>query len=289
MNNKKTYNTKIKTYKVLFWSLLLVNIFTCFLFIKYRSSFVAMYKKLTILYISMRQGNIYNNNSDTLKSKKIELITSKGIVRANRKNNEIVKIVFIGNSIAYSKSNKDIGWEGNWGMAAQKADNAYPQLLSSMIANKLDKDVYYYIYNLASLSQGRGYNKKIHTQLNSILPNIIVIQLGDNFTINQLPLFKENFLKFQELIPKTRCQIITTPFYPNEDKNQFFNDLSISRKLYFVDLSNILASAKNPDLYLAKSENIFLNPGIKVHPGNSGMKKIADRIFPTIQKCLEPN
>ena len=281
---------KINKYKFLFYWILIFNFLACFLLFLNRSEIIPLYKKITRLYISYKQGTIYDFENKNLNNKltetKGQVLSIKGLINKDLSFKNKVQITFIGNSIALSSPNKEKSWNNMWGMAATKKDNAYPQLISKKIAENLNYEVSYSVYNLASIAQKRNFPNSLIDEINLNKPDVLIIQLGDNVSRKNLNIFSKDLEFFLSKLPNSQCSILTTPFYPDELKNNIFVDISSKLGFYLVDLSNLISSSDDPSKLLAESEDFYLNPGVRAHPGDYGMLKIALQIYPTVKSCL---
>tara|TARA_A100001035_G_scaffold197462_1_gene158307 strand:+ start:3967 stop:4824 length:858 start_codon:yes stop_codon:yes gene_type:complete len=281
---------KINKYKFLFYLIFTLNFLTCFLLFLNRNEIIPLYKRITRLYISYKQGTIYDfenkNLNNELTETKGQTLSIKGLINKNPSFKNKVKITFIGNSIALSMPNKEKSWNNMWGMAATKKDNAYPQLISKKIAENLNYKVSYSVYNLASIAQKRKFPNSLIDEINLNRPDVLIIQLGDNVSRKNLNIFSKDLEFFLSKLPNTQCSILTTPFYPDELKNNIFVEISSKLGFYLVDLSNLISSSDNPSKLLAESEKFYFNPGVRAHPGDYGMLKIAMQIYPTVKSCL---
>lgn len=278
-------------FKVYFLILASLNLLIVLFFYFNKSQIIPLYKKITRIYISTKQKLVYKDERIKLPSKlqisKKKTAFLEGSFITNLKDDKRINITFIGNSISLSPPNKNNSWDANWGMAATKAELAYPQLLSKSIAKNLNHNVNFKIYNLSSVALKRTYPTNFFNLIKLDESDVLIFQLGDNVKRKNLEYFKKDLETILSKIPRKSCGIITTPFYPDDKKNNLFLQLGIDFNYYVVDLSNIVSASDNPDSMLAKSENFFSNKGVKAHPGNKGMSRIALQILPTIQTCLK--
>ena len=84
--------------------------------------------------------------------------------------------------------------------------------------------------------------------------------------------------------------ICTTPFFPSLPKNEIVEKVALSTNSYLVDLSHLpLLNTEN----YAKVEKNYLGDksvwkvgGIGIHPGDIGMKNIAEQIFITVNASI---
>ena len=272
---------KLRNFKGFNW----IGFFTLYL---KKDSLIPIYRKITRVYISFKQKKVYDKSSIKLnnefKSNNEDIQYIEGVI--NKKSKNIVNITFIGNSIALSLPSKNNIWDNNWGMAASNSENAYPQLIAKKISQKFNYRVNYSIYNLSSIALRRRYPEKIINKIIQENPDILIVQLGDNALRKDINIFRNDLTQFLKKLPNYKCTIFATPFYPDETKNEVFQEISSELNFFLVDLSNIISASDTPIRVLAKYENNFSDPGVNAHPGDYGMLKIANQIFPTVNKCL---
>lgn len=95
-------------------------------------------------------------------------------------------ILFLGNSLTYHPYNADIGWTGDWGMAASAAENDYAHLVTKDIADRnhgnspamIATNIYLY-----GMFEQKYATYDVDSELESLIDwgaNIVVVQLGDN-------------------------------------------------------------------------------------------------------------
>ena len=65
----------------------------------------------------------------------------------------IRKILFLGNSITLHGANADIGWSGNWGMAASSQDKDYVHLVTSDLVRRTGSAPEILVRNIADFKQ----------------------------------------------------------------------------------------------------------------------------------------
>ena len=277
-----------KKYKIAFSLLLTINVLALITLYLKKDNLIPIYRKLTRVYISFKQKKVYDKRSikfsQEFKSNNEDIQYIEGVI--NQKSKNKINITYIGNSIALSLPSNNNIWENNWGMAASNYENAYPQLLARKISQKYNYKVNFSIYNLSSIALRRSYPKKILNKIIQENPDIFIVQLGDNALRKDINIFKNDLTKFLKKFPNYKCPILATPFYPDEIKNEAFVDISSELNFFLVDLSNIISVADVPIKVLAKYEKNYTDPGVNAHPGDYGMSKIANQIFPIVNKCL---
>ena len=98
------------------------------------------------------------------------------------KNDGDIKVLFIGNSITKHGPAPDIGWNGNWGMAASDLENDYVHLVVNSLREKVSVD-----YSIAQCSRWeQNYNdtenffKNNYQDLQDFEADIIIVRIGEN-------------------------------------------------------------------------------------------------------------
>ena len=198
---------------------------------------------------------------------------------------EIREVVIIGNSIRLHSPAPQIGWTGNWGMAATSRDKDYVHILYKKICDKLaktQKDVPTLKLPGGTVTEKdfSGWNAK-ETQN----ADIIVVQLGDNY---RGPVTEEKLqVPYAAMIKDfkgTRTPIVIC--VSNWGGGKIGELIEAAAKIQgakFVDLEKIAADPLNK----AKSEGHFSHGGVNWHPGDHGMQAIADAIWNVLQPEID--
>lgn len=219
---------------------------------------------------------------------------------SNNRQGHAYNILIVGNSLSYHSEAKNIGWNLANGMAASGPDKDYAHLLLRMTDSIMpDKRINLKITPFAKFE--RNFATYDLGDLDSLLtyrPDLIIIQIGENvlFTETNTPdLFKE---KYMSLINYLRGDdhplvICTTPFFPSVQKNIIIQQVALATNSFLIDLSHLVLLdeknyAKNEDDYPG-DKSVWKNDGIGVHPGDFGMKNIAQQIFLVINALYAMN
>jgi len=207
---------------------------------------------------------------------------------------EEFKILIIGNSLTRHGIAREIGWTHISGMAATSENEDYVHLIFNHLQNKLPtKKVAMRLSNFAEFERfPKSLNISSLDTLISFKPNLIIYQLGENVSLNDTMTFKE---KYMALINYTKektkaITICTTPFFPSSEKNDIINQVAKKTNSYLVDLSHLPLLneqdyAKNEKAYQG-DKTIWKSEGIGIHPGDKGMRDIAEQILITINAVL---
>jgi len=198
------------------------------------------------------------------------------------------KILFLGNSITLHGPAPDIGWTGNWGMAASAEEKDYVHLLAADIAKASGAQPRRMVRNLAGFE--RGYDTfDLATELKAELEfnaDIIIVAIGEN--VSQ-PASDEARAKFAAAFARLLAALqrhgqpaifVRSSFWPNATKDEVMRKASAEAGASFVDLAELGRDETNA----ARSERNIKHAGVAGHPGDKGMRAIADAIFAAIQK-----
>jgi hypothetical protein len=209
------------------------------------------------------------------------------------------KILYLGNSITLHGPNASLGWSGNWGMAATEQSKDYVHTLTTAIdavagvnltLDRAGDGGVDNIINIADIFE-RNYstydNSRLQTQIN-YKPDIVVLQFGENMASVSTEADKAAF--------KSRLETMLTALKSSSNPDIFVTSYIIGAnplvdalkqevcaadptRRFFVDLNGFRNDATN----YASAEGHFSNPGVAGHPGDKGMKYIANGIYSAME------
>ncbi len=189
-------------------------------------------------------------------------------------------ILIFGNSITKHPPGPQVGWYGNWGMAASVESKDFSHIISTALeaqitpVNISDFEMSHTTFDLKNLD-------KHFVQT----PDLIIIKIGEN--VLQATDFDKSFTKFISYIkdktPNAKIVIAGT-FWQNDPVNKVMIAESQSRKIPFVNLqqldTQINKSFIGEDMFSVDgSKYKITDQGVANHPGDVGMKNIADLIL----------
>lgn len=196
------------------------------------------------------------------------------------------KVVFIGNSITKHGPSKKVDWSGNWGMAASAAEKDYVHIVTAALTKKGKKPPAVLVKNAAAFE--RGYMTfDMEKEMKDIFEfgaDLVIIALGENVRAfkddEQKALFKKS-LKGALLKIKQKSNpliVIRSCFWANKVKDDLLKEIADEVGGRFVDMSSLSKDKSN----FARSERDYSHEGVAGHPGDKGMKAIADGIISCI-------
>ena len=197
------------------------------------------------------------------------------------------KVLFLGNSITLHGPKPDIGWTGNWGMAASAEEKDYVHLLAGDIAKAAGAPPRTMVRNIADFE--RGYDAfDVAAGLREALEfraDIVVLAIGENVPE---PATEEARTKFAAAFARllaglkqdARATIfVRSSFWPHAAKDEIMRAASAAAGATFVDIAALGRDGSNA----ASAERKIEHAGVAGHPGDKGMRLIADAIFVAIQ------
>jgi len=198
----------------------------------------------------------------------------------------IRRILFLGNSITLHGPKEDIGWSGNWGMAASAEDKDYVHLVTSALAKHTGLRPEIKVSNIADFERNYAtYDvDKEMKDLFAFDPDLVILAIGENVpelssdaTIAQ---FKDGVRRIVKgvLARRRPMVVVRTCFWANAAKDQALGQVCQEVNGILVDAGPLGQDGANA----ARAERQFTHEGVAGHPGDKGMKAIADAIVQAI-------
>lgn len=195
------------------------------------------------------------------------------------------RILFLGNSITLHAPAPDIGWTGNFGMAASSEGKDYVHLVVDQISKMAGGRPQIMVRNIADFERGLS-QFRIEEQLSKELEfkaNIVIVAIGENAAKPETTEAKEEFRQAFQLLLRTIDDhghpkiFVRSQFWPESVKDDLMKGETLDAKQTWVNLSG-----KIDESCYARSERQFDHAGVAGHPGDKGMKVIADAIMTAI-------
>lgn len=224
-------------------------------------------------------------------------LLSKNTVSANRqiKNSEFVKltdadnkglrIIFLGNSITLHGKKHDIGWNNEWGMAASSEENDYVHILISYVREKFSEPAFcicqgskWEVHYKENIDFYDEYYLARKFDADIIIVRIIENCIGKDFDDKK---FKSELMKFIKYLSPNKAPklIFTTSFWKHPGDNAI-KELSKETGSPLVKLGDL---SDNNDMMAI---GFFEHEGVSIHPGDKGMRVIADRIYDALKNII---
>lgn len=196
------------------------------------------------------------------------------------------RIMFMGNSITLHGILPEIGWHWNWGMAASAEENDYVHRLMTSIS-QLEYDPVFCICQVSKWECNYKEGEAIYQlweNARKFNADIIVMRFVENAPVNdgEEVIFKEQMLKFLRYFdPEVKAKIILTTGFFHHPAENAIAEAAEETGWPLVELSDL---GEKDEM---KAIGLFEHSGVAVHPGDLGMKMIADRIFAVLKQYLK--
>lgn len=196
------------------------------------------------------------------------------------------KVLYLGNSITLHGPAPAIGWTGNWGMAASTEDKDYVHLLTAELAKATGRKPEIKVRNIADFE--RGFTdldiEKTYKEELDFHADIVILAIGENVPeLTDDDLKGKYALAYQQLLATLRRHgsptiFVRSCFWPNPAKDEIMKKAAAGARMSFVDIAKLGGEEKN----FARSERQIEHAGVAGHPGDAGMRAIADALFAAI-------
>lgn len=195
---------------------------------------------------------------------------------------EFQRILFLGNSITLHGPKSDIGWDGNWGMAASSADKDYVHRVAKALPKKDGSVPQTLVRNIATFERQYGTydTAALVSETVAFKPDLIVVAIGENVPALTNAACKALFAaKTAALLKSIRSDtrpliIIRSCFWANGPKDEALKTAGREIGGVYLDIGALGKDEKN----YARSEREYQHKGVAAHPGDRGMQAIADAI-----------
>jgi len=235
--------------------------------------------------LNNKTENTYSQMEKNTVDSKNQLNNSK-FVRFKNPEGKGVRIMFVGNSITLHGIAPAIGWNLECGMAASSQENDYVHIIMDKV-NHLKADSAFCICQVAEWE--REY--KNGTQKHGLFENacdfnadIIIARFIENCPANNFESEKfktelDALLSYLNKSGKAKI-IITTGFWRHPGDSAII-EYATEKNLPLIELGDL------GEMDEMKAIGLFEHSGVANHPGDLGMKHIAERIFDEIKRLIK--
>ncbi len=195
-----------------------------------------------------------------------------------------VKIMIAGNSITRHGPSAEIGWNNDWGMAASSLETDYVHILMKKVCEKTDAR--FCINQVSKWEQNYKSPDDIiplFTAARDFEADIIIVRFIENCKPREFDrdIFEREFDRFIKFLDKTgKARIIISTAFWKHPGDECLAEYAERNGYPFVALNDLGADSK------MRADGLFEHAGVAWHPGDLGMKNIADRIFSELEKII---
>ncbi|MFN7160105.1 MAG: glycoside hydrolase family 99-like domain-containing protein [Candidatus Gracilibacteria bacterium] len=213
------------------------------------------------------------------------------------------RVLFLGNSLTFhpplADANWDgLSWDGNWGMAASTEDKDYVHQVQKIVSEGGHPIIP--LIPGKDLPSGGGViygylNILQQDAIKKVRPDVIVIQLAENRespadASKELEAYEKNyralltFLSAEIKVPILMVGSWAESTLAQGPRNQIMTPLASEFGADFIDITSVV---NNPLSHPSSNEHNWM-PGVLWHPGDVGMRgiaeKISEKLLPHLQK-----
>lgn len=198
------------------------------------------------------------------------------------------RILFLGNSITLHGPSAAVSWSGNWGMAASEREKDYAHVLINSIAKMLARRPEVMIDGIADFE--RHYDTyDVSSRLKKHLAfkaDLVIVAIGENVPAlaseQSRATFKSSLVKLLKTLHGNGNPtiVVRSCFWRNKVKDDILKQACTEVGGVFVDIGELGKDESN----YARSERSYAHAGVAAHPGDKGMKAIADAILGALKR-----
>lgn len=190
------------------------------------------------------------------------------------------KVLIYGNSIALHAPKADIGWTNCWGMAASAQEKDFAHLVVKGLEKRLGKRADFRIRNLALLERNFATNVASVAEIAADAawrPDYVVIAIGEN-SPNVDKSNAAGYCRFLADIARPFADggakvVMRSPFWRNTAKADCTAKAAAEVGAAYADAGHLGGKDEN------KAIGLFSHGGVANHPGDLGMRRLAELIL----------
>ena len=201
------------------------------------------------------------------------------------------KVLIYGNSIAAHGRAPKIGWNADWGMAATSRDRDFAHLLIAALEERRGERADYRIRNLAALERNYRTDLGEYADLAddvAYAPDYVVIAIGENVSsLRESDV--ADYTKFLVRLARPLVEsakrpkvVMRSPFWRNAVKADCTAKAAAEVGAAYVDAGPL--GDRNENMALG----LFSHKGVARHPGDLGMRRLADLILSGFESVPSP-
>ena len=202
------------------------------------------------------------------------------------------RVLFLGNSITRHGPKADIGWSGNWGMAASAESNDYVHRVTAGLTRRWGEEPTVMVENIATFERQYASNdtSSLVKKVTDFAPDLVILAIGENVPAlksdAERAAFATALRRLGQGMQGNRhpTLIVRSCFWANAAKDDVLRTFCTEAGGIFVD---IRALAKDEANY-ARAERTIAHAGVGAHPGDKGMQAIAEAILAAIPRPPPP-
>lgn len=193
------------------------------------------------------------------------------------------RMLFLGNSVTLHGPKADIGWTGDWGMAASSAENDYVHVFMREFRKKFP-EASWRVGQLADWERNYWRDEEILDEFSALrewrADYIFAVFLGANSPDAPLAAqdFGVHYEKMLRYFDPDGCArlVVTNMFWESAPRDEAVRRAAVNTGAVLVDINDL----GRTDEMMALGE--YEHRGVAMHPGDLGMQTIAARLLAAI-------
>lgn len=194
------------------------------------------------------------------------------------------RVLFVGNSITRHGYKPDIGWYGDWGMAASAIEKDYVHQTLALLEPSLGK-VDYCVLNIAEWERKYWDDSVLcrWQDARDFEADVVIIRVGENIwgvkeRLKEFDLYPhfDAMVRFFSKNPKAQI-LVSDLFWAKEELDGVIRRVIADNGYTYVPLGDLGEADEN------KAIGLFEHSGVSHHPSDLGMRRIAERIVERIR------
>lgn len=206
-----------------------------------------------------------------------EQLKESSFTQTQNTNAEGPRVLFLGNSMTLHGVCREIGWYGDWGMAASELERDYVHILEGKILEK-NPSASFWICQVSDFERRYKEGREVFAQYESgrdFGADFIVIRFIENCCFENFDnaVFKKtlgDFIRYLDKDKKAKV-IVTTGFWRHPGDGALM-EYARENDYPCIELGDL---GERDDM---KAIGRFEHGGVAAHPGDLGMKYMAERI-----------
>jgi hypothetical protein len=199
----------------------------------------------------------------------------------------VSKVLVLGNSVALHGPAPEIGWHGDWGMAASRRESDFAHVLLALLTKATGREPKLLVKNIADFErQQTDYD--FAAGLKEALDfraDLVIVAVGANAppleSSESVVRFRTAFDRLLKELKRDRSPVIFVrgEFWPIQAKELQMREACENAGAVFIPLEDL---DKDP-LNLGSADRKYEHAGVGGHPGDRGMQLIAEAIWDAIK------
>lgn len=184
-----------------------------------------------------------------------------------------LRVLIVGNSIVKHSPAPNLGWYGDWGMAATSPEKDFYHVLTKLLQNSNKyNSVNVDAKNIAYWENDFTYDLNQYIDISNKTYDVLIVRLGENVgnTDEYYNTLNDMINHFKDLNTKV---IITDVVWYNQTKETIHQQIAFDNNYKYISFADF---QNNPSNY---SWDLFDNGAVAAHPSDLGMQNLAELLY----------